>query len=72
MIYSLRCFLKDKLESSVRPKYLCSFIFFTTDPLNISGGWSGLDILQENKTSIACLVGSGLKILISIDMPIDV
>ena len=26
MIFSLRCFLKDKLESSKRPKCLCSFL----------------------------------------------
>ena len=39
MIFSLRCFLKDKLESSMRPKCLSSFIFATTVPLNIIGGW---------------------------------
>ena len=58
---SLRCFLKDKLESSTRPKCFCSFIFATTVPLNIICGWFGLDVLQENKTSVACLVGSGLN-----------
>ena len=38
IIFSLRCFLKDKIESSVRPKCFCSFIFATTVPLNIVCG----------------------------------
>ena len=61
MIFSVRCFLKDKLESIMRPKCFCSFISTTTVPLNIICGWFGLDVLQENKTSVACLVGSGLN-----------
>ena len=47
MIFSLRCFFKDKLESSMRPKCFCSFILATTVPLNIICGWFGLDFLQE-------------------------
>ena len=61
MIFSLICFLKERAESSVRPRCLCSFILATTVPLNIKCGWLGLDVLQENKTSVACLVGSGLN-----------
>ena len=60
MIFSFRCFSKDKFESSMRPKCFCSFTFATTVPLNISGGWLGLDFLQGNKTSVAYLAGSGL------------
>ena len=45
----------------MRPKCFWSFIFATTVPLNIICGWFGLDILQGNKTSVACLVGSGLN-----------
>ena len=61
MIFSLICFLNDRFESSMRPSCFCSFIFATTVPLNIICGWFGLDVLQENKTSVACLVGSGLN-----------
>ena len=61
MIFSVRCFLKDKLESSMRPKCFCSFILATTFLLNIICGRFGLDVLQENKTSLACLVGSRLN-----------
>ena len=61
MIFSLICFLNDKLESSMRPKCFCSFIFATTVPLNINCGWYRLDVLQENKTLAACLVGPGLN-----------
>ena len=53
----------------MRPKYFCSFIIATTVPLNIICGWFGLDVLQENITSVACLVGSGLN---SVDGPTDV
>ena len=49
MIFSLRCFPKDKPESGKRPKCFCSFTFATTVPLKISCGWFGLDFLQENK-----------------------
>ena len=52
MIFSLICFLKERAESSVRPRCLCSFILATTVPLNIKCGWLGLDVLQENKTSV--------------------
>ena len=52
MIFSLRCFLKDKLESSMRPKCFWLFIFAITVLLNIICGWLGLDFLQENKTSV--------------------
>ena len=41
-------------------KYV-SFTFATAVPLNISCGWLGVDFVQENKTSVACLVGSGLN-----------
>ena len=58
--FVIKMFLNDKLESSVRPKCFCSFIFATTVLLNIICGWFGLGVLQENKTSVACLVGSGL------------
>ena len=61
MIFSLRCFLKDQLESGMRAKYFWSFISATTVPLNTICGWFGLDFLQENKTSVACLVGPGLS-----------
>ena len=61
MIFSLKYFLKDQLESSMRPKCFCSFILATTVPLNITCGWFGLDYLQENKTSVACLIESGLN-----------
>ena len=57
MIFSLICLSKVNLESSMRPKCFCSFTLATTVPLNISLGWLGLDFLQENKTSVACLVG---------------
>ena len=60
MIFSLRCFLKDKLESSMRPKCFWSFLFATTVPLNIFCRWFGLDFLQENKTSVDCF-GPGLN-----------
>ena len=39
----------------MRPKCFCSFTFATSVQLNISNGWFGLDFLQENKTSVACL-----------------
>ena len=45
----------------MRPKCFCSFILATTVPLNIIRGWFGLGFLQENRTSVACLVGSGLN-----------
>ena len=45
----------------MRPKLFWSFIFATTVPLNIICGWFVLDVLQENKTSVAYLVGSGLN-----------
>ena len=61
MIFSLIRFLKDKLESSERPKCFWSFIFATIVQLNIICGWFGLDFLQEKRTSVACLVGSGLN-----------
>ena len=61
MVFSLRCFLKDKHESSTRPKCFCSFILATTVPLNIICGWFVLDFSEENKTSVACLVRSGLN-----------
>ena len=61
MVFSLRCFLKDKLESSMKPKCLYSFIFATTVPLNMICGWLGIDVLHENKTSVASLFGSGLN-----------
>ena len=48
MAFSLRCFLKDKLESRIRPKYFWSLIFATIVPLNITCGWFGLDVLQNN------------------------
>ena len=51
----------DKFESSVIPKCICSFIFATTVLLNIICGWFGLDFSQKNKTSVACLVGSGFN-----------
>ena len=55
MISSVRCFSKDKPESES-----CSVTFVTTVPLNINNGWFGLDFLQEKRTSVACLVGSGV------------
>ena len=61
MIFSLRCFPKDTPESGKRPKCFCSFTFATTVPLKINCEWFGLDFLQENKTSVACLEGSGLN-----------
>ena len=61
MIFSLRCFLKDKLQSSMRAKCFWSFIFATIVPLNIICGWFGLDFLQENNTSLGCLVVPGLN-----------
>ena len=53
--FFIKMFLKDKLESSVRPRRICGLFGF----------------LQENKTLVACLVGSGPNI-ISIDRPTDV
>ena len=38
-----------------------SFICATIVPLIIICGWFGLDFLQENRTSVAYLVGSGLN-----------
>ena len=35
MIFSLRCFSKDKLGWRIRPKCFCSFTFAPADPLNI-------------------------------------
>ena len=61
MIFPFRCISNDQPESSMRPKCFCSFTFATEVPLNISCEWFGLDFLQENKTSVACLVGSGLN-----------
>ena len=61
MIFSLRCFLKDKLESSMRPKCCWAVIFVTTVPFYIICVRFELDFLQENKTSVAFLVGSGLN-----------
>ena len=49
------------LESNMRPNCFWSFVFATTVPLNIICRWFRLDILQENKTLVACLVGSGLN-----------
>ena len=57
LIFSSRCFLKDKLESRIRPKCFCSF----TVPLKVRCGCPGLTFLQENNTSVACLEGSGLN-----------
>ena len=51
--------------SSTRPK--CSFIFPTAVPLNINFEWIGLDFLQENRTSVACLAGRGDYTPFSID-----
>ena len=50
----------------MRPEFFWSFISATTVPLKIICGWFGLDFLQENKISVACLVGSGLN---SFDAP---
>ena len=61
MNFSLRCFSKDRPESSMRPKCFSSFIFATTFPSNNNCGWLGIDFLQENKTSVAFFVGSGLN-----------
>ena len=36
IIFSLRCFSKDRLESSMRPKCFCSFTLSTTITLNIT------------------------------------
>ena len=59
--FFIKMFLKVKLESSVRPKCFCSFIFATTVPLNIICGWIGLDLLHGNKASVVCLIESGLN-----------
>ena len=45
----------------MRSKCFWSFTFTTRVPLNIICGWFGLDFLKENKTSVACLVESGLN-----------
>ena len=37
--FSLRCFAKDKFDSSMRPKCFCSSTFATTVPLKIICGW---------------------------------
>ena len=58
---SLRWLEKERLESRMRPEYFCSLVVWTIFPLNIKGGWLGLNFSQENKTSVACLVGSGLN-----------
>ena len=46
MIFSVRCFSKDKPESSMRPKCFCSFTFATAVPLN---GLDGLDSISYKK-----------------------
>ena len=54
-------------------RYKCFLLFIdfaTTLPLNVVCGWFGLDLLQENKTLMACLVVSGV-ILIDIGGPTD-
>ena len=38
IIFTQRCFSKDKPDSRIRPKCFCSFTFTTTDPLNINRG----------------------------------
>ena len=60
-IFPLRCFWKDKFDSSKRTKCFCSSTFVTTVPLKIICGWFWTLFLQENKTSVACLSGSGLN-----------
>ena len=39
MIFSLRCFSKDKSELSIKPRCFCSFTFATTVPLNVNRQW---------------------------------
>ena len=66
MFFSLPDFLtdgfwKDKFDSSKRPKCFCSSTFATSVPLKIICRWFWRLFLQENKTSVAFLSGSGLN-----------
>ena len=53
--------VKDNLESSIIPRCLCSWTFFTRISLKNMGGWFIGILFLEKATSTACLLGSGLK-----------
>ena len=55
------CLPNVSLESSVKPRYLCLGNCLTMMSLKIFGRWAGLFLLQDNITSTACLLTSGLN-----------
>ena len=60
--FFIKMFFKQSLNPLRDLNVFVHSLLFTTVPLNIICGWFGLEVLQENKTSVACLWAYGVVV----------